>query len=83
MNSGGTTAWRRTFKFLLWSAPAPLMRALSRNLSRVPYVDLTIIGRRTGQERHVMVTLFEVDGNWYVGHPNGRSQWVKNLEAAG
>ena len=30
-----------------------------------------------------MVTLFEIDGAWYVGHPNGRSQWVKNLEAAG
>ena len=30
-----------------------------------------------------MVTMFEVDGVWYVGHPNGRSQWVKNLEAAG
>ena len=30
-----------------------------------------------------MVTLFEIDGVWYVGHPNGRSQWVKNLEAAG
>ena len=30
-----------------------------------------------------MVTLFDIDGVWYVGHPNGRSQWVKNLEAAG
>jgi len=59
------------------------MRALSRKVTRVPYVDLTIVGRRTGQERHVMVTLFEIDGVWYVGHPNGRSQWVKNLEAAG
>jgi len=83
MDTSGSTAWHRTFRIMLGSAPAPLMRALSRNLTRVPYVDLTIVGRRTGQERHVMVTLLEIDGNWYVGHPNGRSQWVRNLEAAG
>ncbi len=42
-----------------------------------------MVGRRTGQERRLLLTLLEVDGKWYVGHPNGTSQWVRNLAAAG
>lgn len=30
-----------------------------------------------------MVTLLTVGADWYVGHPNGRAQWVRNLETAG
>jgi hypothetical protein len=31
----------------------------------------------------MLLSLFEVDGRWYAGHPNGTSQWVRNLESAG
>jgi deazaflavin-dependent oxidoreductase (nitroreductase family) len=44
---------------------------------------LTIRGRRTGRERSVLVGLLRVDGNWYVGHPNGEVGWTANLRAAG
>lgn len=43
---------------------------------------LTVRGRRTGQERSVLVGLLRVDGAWYVGHPNGEVGWTANLRAA-
>ncbi len=44
---------------------------------------LTVRGRQTGRERSVLVGLLRVDGNWYVGHPNGEVGWTANLRAAG
>jgi deazaflavin-dependent oxidoreductase (nitroreductase family) len=44
---------------------------------------LSVRGRRTGQQRSVLVGLLRVDGTWYVGHPNGSAAWTRNLEAAG
>jgi deazaflavin-dependent oxidoreductase (nitroreductase family) len=46
-------------------------------------VDLRFAGRRTGRPRRTMVTLLTVDGQWYVGHPNGPTGWIRNVEAAG
>jgi len=43
---------------------------------------LTVRGRRTGRERSVLVGLIRVDGNWYVGHPNGEVAWTANLRSA-
>ena len=43
---------------------------------------LTVIGRRSGLERSVLVGLIEVGGSWYVGHPNGEVAWTANLRAA-
>ena len=40
-------------------------------------------GRRSGRPRRTLVTILDVDGRWYVGHPNGSAQWVRNIEAAG
>ena len=31
----------------------------------------------------MLLGLFEVDGRWYAGHPNGTAQWIRNLEAEG
>ncbi len=44
---------------------------------------LTVRGRRTGRPRSVLVGLLRVDGNWYVGHPNGEVGWTANLREAG
>jgi hypothetical protein len=43
---------------------------------------LTVRGRRSGRERSVLVGLLRVDGNWYVGHPNGEVGWTANLREA-
>ena len=29
------------------------------------------------------MTILDVDGRWYVGHPNGPAGWVRNVAAAG
>jgi deazaflavin-dependent oxidoreductase (nitroreductase family) len=44
---------------------------------------LSVRGRRTGRDRSVLVGLLRVDGIWYVGHPNGKADWTRNLEAIG
>ena len=43
---------------------------------------LTVVGRRTGRSRSVLVGLIRVRGAWYVGHPNGEVGWTANLRAA-
>jgi hypothetical protein len=45
-------------------------------------VDLSIRGRRSGRERRVLVGLIQVEGRWYVGHPNGEAAWTRNLASA-
>ncbi len=47
------------------------------------FVELKVIGRRTGWSRTTLLTLLSVDGQRYVGHPNGATQWTRNAEAAG
>ena len=46
-------------------------------------VQLRYVGRRSGRPRRTLVTILDVDGRWYVGHPNGSAQWVRNIQAAG
>jgi hypothetical protein len=46
-------------------------------------VEVRSIGRRSGRERRVLVTLLGLDGRWYLGHPNGLTSWQRNAEAAG
>ena len=46
-------------------------------------VELQVSGRRSGRQRSVLLTLLSADGEWYVGHPNGDTEWTRNAEAAG
>ncbi|MDQ3127141.1 MAG: hypothetical protein M3Q66_01610 [Chloroflexota bacterium] len=46
-------------------------------------VELRFPGRRTGRPRRILITLLRHDGHWYVGHPNGLTNWQRNIEAAG
>ena len=43
---------------------------------------LTVRGRQSGRQRSVLVGLLRVNGNWYVGHPNGEVGWTANLREA-
>src|SRR5918992_5498656 len=61
----------------------PLIRAWWRVFGIGITVDLEVRGRRSGRRRRVLVGLLRVNGPWYVGHPNGRAQWTRNLAAAG
>jgi deazaflavin-dependent oxidoreductase (nitroreductase family) len=68
------------FRFI----PEERMRRMRLQRADVPLEELVVTGRRTGQHRIVLVSLLQVDGVWYVGHPNGDSaSWVRDLRAAG
>jgi deazaflavin-dependent oxidoreductase (nitroreductase family) len=45
--------------------------------------ELRVRGRASGEWRHNPVNLLEHDGQRYLVAPRGRTQWVRNLEAAG
>jgi deazaflavin-dependent oxidoreductase (nitroreductase family) len=44
---------------------------------------LEVKGRKSGQWRSTPVNLLEVDGDQYLVAPRGRTQWVRNMRAAG
>ena len=46
-------------------------------------VEIRAPGRRTGRERSILVTILQVDGRWYAGHPNAETAWTANALAAG
>ena len=46
-------------------------------------VEVRVAGRRSGAMRTTLLTLLGVDGEWYIGHPNGDAEWTRNAEAAG
>jgi F420H(2)-dependent quinone reductase len=80
----GSAVWTGTFRLLFRGSPDGMTRTIRRVAGFGPVEEFIIVGRTSGQERHKFLSLLEVGGAWYVGHPNGRrSHWVRNLEAAG
>ena len=75
-------AWDRFFRVFFKTTPHRLMRGVRKVSASSPIEELVVVGRKTGKERHHLLSLIDVDGRLYVGHPNHRSQWARNLEAA-
>ena len=44
---------------------------------------LRVRGRKTGEERGVVINLLTVDGVDYLVSPRGNTQWARNVRAAG
>ena len=79
----GSILWRGVLTGFLRGAPESVMRLVRRRAAKAPIEEFVIVGRRTGRERRMLLTLLDVGGTWYVGHPNGTAAWIRNLEAAG
>jgi len=79
---GGSRLWRAVFR-LVFLTPKPVMRLVMRLVPAAPIKEVRIVGRRSGRERRYLLTVLDIGGRWDVGHPNGRSQWIRNLLAAG
>ncbi len=47
------------------------------------YYLLQVRGRKTGRVRSTPVSVVELDGKRFLVAPRGRTQWVRNAEAAG
>lgn len=80
--SAAWSAWFRA-QYRLIRLADPLVRWWLARARLADTVDLVVVGRRSGRPRPVLVGLLVVGGRWYVGHPNGPSQWTRNLQAAG
>ncbi len=77
-------AWARVFRVFFALVPTRAVRAMRKAVQIGPIEELVIVGRRSGQDRRVLIVLAQVGSFWYVGHPNGDSaNWVLNLIAAG
>jgi len=50
-------------------------------LSRTRTIDLTTIGRRTGEPRTVEIWWFHVDGRFIITGTPGRRDWLANVRA--
>ena len=61
----------------------PLVRTWYARFGLGNTIDLVVPGRRSGRPRAVLLGLLRVDGQLYLGHPNGDVAWTRNLEAAG
>ena len=77
--------WRRALRieYRLIRFVDPLVRPVYLAAGLADTAELVARGRRTGRRRSVLVGLLELEGRWYVGHPNGEAAWTRNLEAAG
>jgi deazaflavin-dependent oxidoreductase (nitroreductase family) len=76
-------AWERSFWLLFRITPNRLVLRVAKRLTTLPIAEVVIVGRRTGLARRYPLSVLHVGGRSYIGHPNGRSQWVRNLLAAG
>jgi hypothetical protein len=61
----------------------PLVRVWWRTVGLGNVVELRVVGRRSGRERHVLLGLLRDGDRLFLGHPNGDVPWTLNLEAAG
>ncbi len=76
--------WARVFRIFFALVPTPAVRAMRKAIQIGPIEELVVVGRRSGQDRRVLIVLAQVGRLWYVGHPNGDgADWVLNLIAAG
>ena len=79
--------WRRYFRiqYRIIRLMDPLVRTwLAMGLPGLDgVVRMTTVGRRSGRDRSLHITLLHVDGGWYLGHPNGHTGWTRNAETAG
>src|SRR5690348_10910667 len=70
--SSGEKLFNRVFGFLAGMGIAPSFIYL-----------LEVRGRKSGKIYSTAVNLMELDGKQFLVEPRGRTQWVRNAEAAG
>ena len=72
--------WPRWYR-LMRAFDGPLIRlALRRGYGNL--VLLRVPGRRSGQERRVLLGVLRVGERCYLGHPNGDTSWTLDVRAA-
>jgi deazaflavin-dependent oxidoreductase (nitroreductase family) len=57
------------------------MDAVRAELVDDPTVDITTVGRRTGEPRRIEIWMLDVDGRFFITGTPGRRDWLANLRA--
>lgn len=85
MTPSRSALWSAIFPaaYSLLRAADPLLRGAWASGGLGITSRLTVRGRTSGLDRSVLVGLIELNGRWYVGHPNGDVGWTANLRSAG
>ncbi len=52
---------------------------LSSNYDRT--IDITTTGARTGLARRIEISIWQIDGRWYIASGPGPRDWLANLKA--
>lgn len=75
--------WSRAFRVFYWVIGRldPIIRPLSNRVPIGNLAEVAVTGWRSGRRRVVLLGLLRVDGVWYLGHPNGPTDWTRNLDA--
>ena len=68
--------------YLLLGILDPFIRLWYSTYGLGNVVELLVPGRRSGQPRSTLLGLLLVGDTWYIGHPNGATDWTRNLDAA-
>jgi len=55
------------------------MEAVRRELADDPTIDITTIGRRSGEPRRVEIWMLDVDGRFFITGTPGPRDWLANL----
>ncbi len=79
-----SSGWRRFFPVMYWliALAEPFVR-LAWRAGYGNFVELRVVGHRTGRQRRILLGLLRDGSRWYLGHPNGDVPWTRNLEAVG
>jgi deazaflavin-dependent oxidoreductase (nitroreductase family) len=55
------------------------MQVVRDELADDPTIDITTIGRRSGQPRRTEIWMLDIDGRFYITGTPGRRDWLANL----
>jgi hypothetical protein len=55
------------------------VKIVSDELADDPTVDITTIGRRSGEPRRIEIWMFDLNGRFFVTGVPGRRSWLANL----
>ena len=57
------------------------MHVVSTELAHDPTIDITTIGRTSGQPRRIEIWMMDVDGRYFIAGTPGRRDWLANVRA--
>jgi deazaflavin-dependent oxidoreductase (nitroreductase family) len=81
--AAGDSAYSGAMAYLKPGLAQPLVNKLAMRLGLGGVAQLTVMGRRTGNQQTIPVVPVDVDDVTYLVSARGETEWVRNLRASG